>query len=272
MKNLNNKVAVITGGGSGIGQALAIALAQEGCHLALADINQQGLDESKEKLSSFNVKVSTHIVDVSQIEQLEQLAKEVIEQHNGVNILINNAGIVLQKDFASHDVNDWQRMIGINLFGVIYGCHIFLPHLLKAKDANIVNLSSLAGFAGLPTQAPYCVTKAGVKALSETLYSELASEGVCVTSVHPGAIRTNLIHASLADADDIKVATRNAELIDKVSMPVDKAAKIIVKAIKKNRQRVLIGMDAKLVELLKRLFPSLLHKLAAYAYKKIKKS
>ncbi|NRB40094.1 MAG: SDR family NAD(P)-dependent oxidoreductase [Pseudomonadales bacterium] len=268
MKNLLNSVAAITG--AGIGRALAVELASQGCHVALADINLLGLEQSRELLKAYDVAVSIHRVDVSQQLELERFASEVVEQHGCVNILINNAGITLQKNFESHSSDDWQRVIGINLFGVIYGCQAFLPYLRAADTGHIVNLSSMAGFAGLPTQSSYSASKAAVKALSESLWSELKQDNIGVTCVHPGAIKTNMIQATLSESDDMALAQKNLVLVQRFALPVEQAAKIIVTAIKKNKQRVLVGKDSVLLEIIKRLFPVSIHRLMAFAFKKLK--
>lgn len=270
MDNLHNKVAAITGAGAGIGQALAIALAKEGCHLALGDINEIGLENTKQQLSAYDVTVSTHRVDVRKRDNLLQFAEATVKEHGKVNILINNAGITLQKQFMSHSEADWDRVIGINLYGVIYGCQAFLPYIRQADAGHIVNMSSMAGFMGLPVQSSYCSTKAAVRALSESLYTELKCENIGVTSVHPGAIKTDIMKATLAESDDVASAQKTMDLAMKFALPVDVAANKIVTAIKKNKQRLLIGNDSRFFEIFKRLLPSTSQKLMALAFSKFK--
>ena len=270
MKNLANGVAAITGAGGGIGRALAITLAKRGCHLALADINQQGLEQTRALVVDYPIKTSLHVVDVTDPEQVNRFAEEAFSAHGRITILINNAGITLQKSFATHSRADWQRVIGINLMGVIYGCQAFLPYLKQADQGHIVNMSSLAGFMGLPMQSSYCATKAAVRALSESLYTELKYDGIGVTSVHPGAIKTDIMKATLAESDDMDAATKTMELAMRFALPVEVAAEKIVVAIEKNKQRLLIGLDSRMFEVLKRLLPSLSQKFMARMFARFK--
>ncbi|MCG8668245.1 MAG: SDR family oxidoreductase [Pseudomonadales bacterium] len=270
MKNLNNKVVAITGAGAGIGRALAIGFAKHGSHLALGDINQSGLEETQRLLNQYPVKVSIHQVDVRSKENLFQFAEDTVTEHGKVNVLINNAGITLQKQFSSHTIEDLERVIDINLYGVIYGCKAFLPHLRKADGAHIINMSSMAGFMGLPVQSSYCTTKAAVKAFSESLYTELKCEGIGVTSVHPGAIKTDIMKATLNESDDIETARKTMDLAMKFALPVDVAANKIINAVLKNKQRLLIGKDSIFFEIFKRVLPTSSQKLMAYAFSKFK--
>ncbi|WP_062269016.1 SDR family NAD(P)-dependent oxidoreductase [Endozoicomonas arenosclerae] len=255
-----SQVAVITGAGGGLGRSLAIQLARKGCHLALVDINHPALEETQEKLAGNDIKVTLHQVDVGDIDDMHQLYAEVMEFHGRVNLLINNAGITLQKSFASHSLKDWQRVININLWGPLYGCRLFLDVLRKESQSHIVNLSSMAAFIGLPSQSSYCVTKSGVQALSECLYAELKKDGVGVTSVHPGAIKTDMIQATLADSDDLQKAQKNYELAQKVGLSADRAAQIILQAVEKNKARVRVGKDSWILDILRRLMPAALQK------------
>lgn len=262
IKSFDAKVAVITGGGSGIGQALACQLASKGCDLALVDVNREGMQETKKRLSGTGVTVTTHLADVSDEQAMSTLADEVIAAHGKVNLLFNNAGITYAKSFEGHSLEDWHRIIGINLWGVIYGCHFFLPHLKKqAGNAHIINLSSMVAFMGPPEQTSYSATKAAIKGFSESLWAELHGEGVGVTVVHPGAIRTAIMDEALKSAEDQAAFARTKAVVDKMAMPVDKAAKKILKAVRKDKMRVVIGADAMLFDGAKRALPAQVHKL-----------
>ncbi len=262
IKNFSDKVAVVTGGGSGIGQALALQLADKGCHLALVDVNAKGMEETRRKVANKEVEITMHEVDVSDEAAMEDLATEVIEAHGKVNLLFNNAGITYAKSFEGHSLDDWRRIIGINIWGVIYGCHFFLPYLQdSAGEAHIINLSSMVAFMGPPQQTSYTTTKSAIKGFSESLWAELHGEGIGVTVVHPGAIRTNIMDEALKSAEDKDGFARTKELVDKMAMPVDKAAKKILKAVRKDKMRVVIGADAMLFEGAKRAMPDQIHKL-----------
>ena len=258
MKIEKGMVAVITGGGGGIGRCVAQALAAKGCDLALVDINEAALEESLAAVSKFGGKTTLHITDISSPVAVEALATDVLAQHGKVNILDNNAGITIQKSFETHTLEDWDRVIGINLMSVIYGCKEFLPALkaaAKTEGAHIINMSSMAGFLGLPNQSTYCATKAAVRTLSETLYAELYVDNIGVTSVHPGMIKTKMILATLDESDDIKTAEKSYKMVEKHGIAPEYAADRIVRAIENNSLRIRIGKDAVIVDILKRLFP-----------------
>jgi len=268
MKVLRDRVAVVTGAGGGVGRALARNLAGRGCHLALVDIDAQALQDTASALAECGVTSSRHLVDVSNREQMAALPGAVAAIHGHINILVNNAGITLQKSFATHSIADWERMINLNLWGVIYGCINFLDDLRQADEAHIVNVSSMSAFVGFPTQSSYCATKAAVKGLSESLWAELASEGIAVTSVHPGAIKTEMIQATLKDSDNLVTAQRNYELAQRMGVTPEHAAERIVDAILKGKMRIRIGRDAVLLDLVKRLLPKAIHRPFVKMYRK----
>jgi len=253
-------VAVITGAGGGLGSALARDLAERGCNLALVDISEAALEATKASLSGKAKTVTTYVVDVTSKAQMKKLAKDVVADHSTVNLLINNAGITIQKLFSTHTLADWERMVGINLWGVIYGLHFFDQTLTEAQDAHVVNLSSMSAFMGLSSQSSYCATKSAVQGLTESIWSEWAVKGIGVTCVHPGAIRTDMIKATLELSDDQEGAMKNYDLAHKIGIDADKAAAKILKAVEKNKFRIRIGREAFLMDYLKRLMPSLIHR------------
>ncbi len=269
MKDLSGRVAAVTGAGSGIGQAICLELAKKGCHIAAMDVNPDGLKETADQLADYDVKVTQHVADVSNRARMQEVAEEVVTEHGKVELLFNNAGVTISRTFEEHSVKDWEFVLGINLWGVIYGCMFFLPHLKKAGEAHIINTSSMAGFMGMPTQVTYGATKAAVKSMSETMWHDLAPDNIRVTCVHPGAIKTNIMQAHMDKAGDPERFKAIAEKTDRMAMPVDKAARIIVRAVEKNKMRVLVGRDAYILEFLKRLMPVTIHRLLARAVKNI---
>lgn len=264
MKIERGTVAVITGAGGGIGRCLARALAEKGCHLALVDINQDALSESQSAVRKLGVKTTVHLTDITRFDDVAALAEDVVVQHGTVNVLINNAGMTIQKSFMTHSMEDWRRMIGVNLMGVIHGCKAFIPALkLAGQDgggAHLVNMSSMAGFLGMPSQASYSAMKAAVRMISETLYAELHQDNIGVTSVHPGAIKTDMILATLQESDNVRLAEKNYQMVQRMGNTPEYAAQRIVKAIEKRSLRIRIGKDAVIVDILKRLFPVRLSK------------
>jgi NAD(P)-dependent dehydrogenase (short-subunit alcohol dehydrogenase family) len=267
MKNLKNKVAAITGAASGIGRALALNLADEGCHLAISDINEAGLQETADMVrsQSKNVRVTTHKVDTSDRKQVKLYAEDVMKAHCAVHIIINNAGVSIIETLEDLSYEDFEWLMGINLWGVIYGCKEFLPYLKQQDSAHIVNISSVNGIFTNPNNGPYCTAKFAVRGFTETLAQELADTKVKVSCVHPGGIKTNIINnARFYKVSDTSLAKEEAiaffnRLIAKTT--ADKAAKIIISGIKKDKARIMVGPDAYVMDWLKRLFPVRFQKL-----------
>jgi short-subunit dehydrogenase len=253
LKILQSKVVVITGAASGIGQALARSMAAKGAVLALVDMDDAGLDSICAELSKNGNTVSSHTVDVSDRGAMEQLPQAIVNIHGRVEVLINNAGVSVGAMFDDHSIDDAEWLLDINLKGVIYGCKFFLPFLKQAPEAHIVNVSSMFGLFSMPGQAMYSASKAGVRGFTEALWTELSNTSVHVTTVHPGAIRSNMVRSSRMLDGEMKA--KAAGLQQKYGMPTDKAAQKIVRAIERNKLRVVVGADAHIGELLKRLFP-----------------
>ena len=268
MKNLQGKVAVVTGAGSGIGRALAQAVGLEGCRVALIDFNEAALQQTADILAAAGVVYSTHQADVGDRVRMAAVVAEVEAAHGAAHLLFNNAGITLNKSFANHSMADIDRIVNVNLWGVVNGCHFFLPLLRQQTEAHIVNTSSMAGFLGLPNQSTYSLTKAAVLAFSESLRVELAGGGIGVTSIHPGAIKTNILNAAMANDGRDEKTQKMADLVSKFGKSPDVLAQKVIKAVKDNKQRVLIGPDAYILAGLKRLFPVALHSLFRIAFDK----
>ena len=265
MKDLQGKVAVITGGAGGVGSALAARLADRGCHLALVDISEEALTKVVNELSVKNINITSHVVDITDKAQMSELPAKVLAAHGKVNILVNNAGITYQKPFETHSIEDWEKIIGINWWGLLYGCHYFLDALKDSGEGHIINLSSMSAFVGLPGQTSYCATKAAVKLLSESMWAEMEKLNIGVTSVHPGAIKTGMIQATLKNSDDLEAAQRNYELAQRIGVTPEHVAARIIKAIQKKDLRIRVGKDAILLDLLKRWFPVGIQKLLRLA-------
>ncbi len=257
MRQLRDRVAVITGAGSGIGRALAHALAAEGCHLALVDVDAARLEDVQGELEASDRRVTTYVVDVSDRAAMQALPGHVVADHGAAHIVINNAGVTVVGDIETQSLEDLDWIVGINFWGVLYGCKFFIPILKQQEEGHIVNLSSMFGLIGLPTQGAYCATKAAVRSLSESLSAELAHTNVRVTSVHPGGIRTNVaadarFNKDVADEE----RTELSDFFDNLRVSPDHAAKRIVEAIKAGQSRLIICVETYATDWLKRLFPS----------------
>lgn len=263
MKNFKNKVAAITGAGSGIGQQLAILLAKQGCHLSLSDINEKGLQQTVELLKPYsNITVTTKKLDVSDREAVKQWAQETVQDHGSVNLIFNNAGVALGSTVEGATYEDLEWIVGINFWGVVYGTKEFLPFIKQTQDGHIINISSLFGLTAQPTQSAYNATKFAVRGFTESLRQELDIEksGVSSLCVHPGGIRTN-IAKSAKMSDSLNSLgmdpTKSIQNFDKLlRTPPEEAASQILQAVLKNKRRLLIGSDAKILDAFQRLFPT----------------
>ena len=188
-----NSVAVITGAASGIGRSLAVRLAEEKiAGIAICDVNEQGLNETAEMVEKLGVKVSVHIVDTSKLEQIERLKTEVLAKHSRATHLINNAGVGLMGTFEQISLEDFEWLMNINFWGVIYGCKVFLPVLHEQESAHIVNISSVFGLIAPPEQTAYCASKFAVRGFTKAAALELGPRKIRVNSIHPGGIVTPL--------------------------------------------------------------------------------
>ena len=267
MKNFQNKVALITGAGSGIGRALAEELSDQGCSLALVDWNNESLQETKEIVRKKNISVSTHAFDISDRDKIKELPQKVLDLHNQIDIVINNAGISVIGSVDEVSEADWNWGLDILLSSVIQMSTEFLPHLQERKEAVLVNVSSIFGLFSVPKQSIYNVGKFGVKAFTESLSLEMEMTGspVEVYCVFPGHIGTNIYNSSRFKSFDPETASffgkapnkEEAGMVFKNNAPTSasKAAKIILKNIKKKNKRILIGYDARFYDLMSRLFP-----------------
>ena len=266
MKILANKTAAVTGAASGIGRMLAVNLANEGCNLAIADIDGVGLEETAGLIGS-RVKVSTHTVDVSDREQVIRFAEEAARHHGGVDIVINNAGVALGDFLESVPLEDFEWLFNINFWGVVYGTMAFLPYLRKQPEGHVVNISSINGIMPNPNNGPYCAAKFAVKGYTETLAQEMHGTNIRVSCVHPGGIKTNIARNTRFNCAMYSLTREKAISLYEDELfrtTADDAAKVIIKGIKRNKRRILIGADAKVLDLLTRFFPVTAVKLSTH--------
>ncbi|MBW2051479.1 MAG: SDR family NAD(P)-dependent oxidoreductase [Deltaproteobacteria bacterium] len=264
MQNLKDKVAAVTGAASGIGRMLAVNLAKEGCEVAIADLDQAGLEETANMIDDKKIKVSTHLVDVANRDQVYQFADDVQTQHNRVDIIINNAGVGLSETLEDVKYEDFDWLLGINLWGVIYGSKAFLPYLKQRPEANIVNISSVHGLFTNRNVGPYCTSKFAVRGFTLALTQELKNTSVKVSCVHPGGIKTNIVRNTRfykGSNPDMTHADAVAGFDKLAHTSADKAAQIIIRGVKKNKARILVGFDAHVYALTQRLFPNLWQRL-----------
>lgn len=251
MTKLAGKVVAVTGAASGIGRALAQALQDRGAHLALADVNEVGLQETAALLSSVT-RVTTQVVDVCDREGVEAWAAQTVQEHGGVDAIINNAGLAARGTVSDMAYEDFKRVIDVDMWGVVHGVRAFLPHLRKRGSGHIVNVSSINGMVPFALNGPYNMAKYAVLGLSETLMQELENEPIQVSCVHPGGIRTNIVRNAKG------MSNRDASTFNRIARTsAEEAAAVILDGMEKNTPRIYVGLDAKLMAAAKRLAPGL---------------
>ncbi len=259
MKDFKGRVAAITGAGSGIGRALANELARRGAHLALSDIDDAGLAETVSLCEGFAVKITSQHLDVADRAAVYAWADQVVADHGEVNLVINNAGVALGATIESMSYEDFEWLMNINFWGVVYGTKAFLPYLKASGEGHIVNLSSVFGLISVPSQSAYNAAKFAVRGFTDTLRMELEIEGapVSVTTIHPGGIKTNIAKNARLDASVTEMAgdPEKARLdMERVFITSpQKAARQILAAVERDRRRALIGPDAKVIDFISRL-------------------
>ena len=254
----SKSVAVVTGAASGIGRALAVRLAEEGiAGVAISDVNEEGLNETARLLEPSRVPVSVHVCDVSDRAAVEMFASEVLDRHGRVTHLINNAGVGLIGTFDHVTIEDFEWLMGINFWGVIYCTKTFLPTLLKQESAHVVNVSSVFGLIAPSEQTAYSSSKFAVRGFTESLRHELAETNVAVSCVHPGGIKTNIVRNSRVGSDTpAEWKQQGVKFFDKVAKTTpEEAAEVIVRGIQQRNPRILIGKDAVGISMFSRLFP-----------------
>jgi len=254
---LENRLAIVTGAAGGIGRAIAMSLSRRGCHLALADVNEEGILETGQVALANGVRVSRHRLDVSDHQAVAAFPKAVMAEHAGVDILVNNAGVAVSGTFDEVSEDNFEWLFEINFWGVVRMTRAFLPLLKASDDARLVNLSSLFGLVSPPGQTAYSASKFAVRGFSESLRHELEGSRVGVTVVHPGGVGTSIADSARApkSATAEEVARQRALSNSLLKLPPKAAGEIIVKGIERRAPRVLVGTDAKVLSIIERLAP-----------------
>ncbi|MBF6131828.1 SDR family NAD(P)-dependent oxidoreductase [Nocardia otitidiscaviarum] len=265
-----DKVCVITGAGSGIGRALAEALARRGAKLALSDIDTEGLAETVRRCEKFGVQIKSDRLNVAEREAVLLYADQVKEHFGKVNQIYNNAGIAHHGDVIATQFKDIERIMDVDFWGVVNGTKAFLPYLIESGAGHVVNVSSLFGLIAVPGQSAYNAAKFAVRGFTEALRQEMLMSGdpVKVTCVHPGGIKTAVArNATVAEGLDQK---NLAALFDsKLAMHTpEMAAETILNGVGKGHGRVLIGWEAKVLDLFVRTTASYYQRIAAVVQKR----
>ncbi len=255
--DLRGRTAIVTGAGSGIGRALAQTLARRGSHLALADVNQAGLEATVGSIQTHDLRVTAHHLDVADRDAVAAFPSVVRDAHGPAQILINNAGVSLGGTFQQVSEADFDWLMSINFQGVVRMTRAFLPMLLGAPEARLVNLSSLFGLIAPPGQTAYCASKFAVRGFSESLRQELRTTPVGITVIHPGGVATSIAsNARIGQGVSEAGRQRLAKFQAMLTLPPEQAAEQIVRGIERRKPRVIVGKDAKFALLVERLRPT----------------
>jgi short-subunit dehydrogenase len=267
MRSFNNKVAAITGAASGMGRQLAVQLAGHGCHLALSDVNESGLAETQVLARQANraIRISVRTLDVSDRKAVFDWADATAREHGKVNLIFNNAGVGLASTAEATKIEDFTWLMNINFWGIVHGTQAFLPHLKQSGDGHIINVSSLFGLLAAPGTSAYHAAKFAVRGYTESLRQELdmMKYGVSATCVHPGGIKTAIAQNARTDesmaALGIDPRTSKEKFSKNLITTAEQASATILRSVRNNKRRVLVGWDAIVLDKVQRLFP------AAYA-------
>jgi short-subunit dehydrogenase len=267
LRNLQDKVAVVTGGSSGIGQAIALELARCGCQLAVVGTSRTRIDGTLAMMPA-GVTCRGYVCDVSDRAAVVMLADTVEQDFGRVDIIVNNAGITCSAPFAEFDIGVFDRIIQINFFGVVNCCYAFLPKLQVLGCGHIVNMSSMLGFVGVPNQSAYVATKFAIRGFTESLWAELDDTDIAVTGIYPGTIQSEILErASFSDTQEKEAMMK---MMERFGIPASDVAKKTVDAVRRRHREVIIGKDARLLVGLNRLHPGLCHRLIASGTQKAK--
>lgn len=258
MKNFADKVAAITGAASGMGRTLAIALAKEGCQVAISDVDADGLRETESLITS-GVKVTRHTLDVANKLAVKNYASAVEQHHGKVNMIFNNAGVSVTANADQMSLEDFEWLMNINFWGVVYGTRAFLPFLKEQPEAHIVNTSSIFGVIALPTQSAYNASKFAVRGYTYSIRQELADTHIGVSCVQPGGVKTNIVASSRFVPTDNQSPTKEefTERFETMAgLTSEQSAAIILNGVRKNKAQILVGKDARVAALIERILPT----------------
>lgn len=261
------KVVLVTGAASGLGRALAVALAHEDASLVIADINEAGLSETAAMVEAAGARCMARRVDVSSREQMEAFAGEVLREQGRVDILVNNAGVGVGGELKDIPLDDFEWIVGINLMGVVYGTRCFLPGMVERGDGHIVNVGSLSGQVVLPFHIPYTTTKFAITGFTEALWAEARRHGVDVTLVCPGSMKTNImLNTRVPETGGLEgFAGKWKRVIEEGGMEPEKAAEKVLRAVERKRFLVFTGPESYVLYYFKRFAPGLYRRVLALA-------
>jgi NAD(P)-dependent dehydrogenase (short-subunit alcohol dehydrogenase family) len=263
LRSLQGRTALVTGAGSGIGKATALACARRGARLVICDLDPLRLAETEREIRVLSREVMTRRLDVGSRAEMGAFAEDVQRRHGAVDLLVNNAGVGLGGFFLETSLEDWEWIARTNLFGVVHGCHFFVPEMVRrGRGGHVVNVASAAAYAPLPAQSAYAAMKFGVLGLSESLHAELASHGIGVTAVCPGFINTPIVENSRlrGAAADPESRRRAIAFYRRRNYAPERVARAILRAVQRNRSVAPVSPEAWVLYYASRLAPGLLRR------------
>ena len=264
MTDFRDKVCVVTGAGAGIGRALGLALAARGARLAISDIDPGTVAQTAGAAAARGAEVEHYALDVSDRDAVSDHAAAVAERFGAVDLLINNAGVAAEGAVGEIDIEDFEWVMAVNFWGVVYGCRAFLPQLIESGDGHIVNISSILGIIAVPDLAAYSASKFAVRGFSEALAGELMAAGapVRLSCVHPGGIKTDIARSARSPGRTPDELAAEFELV--AHMQPERAAEIILRGVARGRRRIFVGADAQALALTERLLGARYQRLLAW--------
>jgi NADP-dependent 3-hydroxy acid dehydrogenase YdfG len=257
VKSFHGKVAAVTGAGSGIGRALALELAAQGARLAVSDIDEENVRAAVDACRRRGAEAEAYRLDVADREAVFAHANQVKDRFRAVNLIVNNAGVAMTKTVEETSIEDYEWIMGINFWGVVYGTKAFLPHLIASGDGHVVNISSVFGLIAVPSQSGYNAAKFGVRGFTEALRQEMLIAGhpVGVSCVHPGGVKTSIARsARVAEGDDPEEMGADFERMARTTP--EAAARTILEGVRRDRAKILIGGDARAIDVTQRILGS----------------
>ena len=264
-KIFQEKTALITGAASGIGRATALELAALGADLIITDIHEPRLRNVQDEIHTLGRNCKTILADISVKNSVASLAQEALASSEKIDILFNNAGIMSLGEVHKLTLEDWERMVDINMWGPVRLTHALLPHFIKNRSGHIITTSSIAGLVATPGMVPYSLTKSGIVGFSESMRSELKGHGIRVSVVCPGPVFTNLSETGIYGSNAARAFASAGKFMASILTP-EKAARIIVQGIRKNKAHIVLPFWAKLYWYLKRCSSRLMDKITTLTW------
>jgi NAD(P)-dependent dehydrogenase (short-subunit alcohol dehydrogenase family) len=266
VKHIEGSIAMVTGAGSGIGQATARALAEQGLRVAVTDLCPESAEATAKAITGRGGEARAFPLDVSDAERVAAVAREIRQHFGSPSILVNNAGIAVGGYFLDTSLDSWRKIMSINLMGVVHCCRAFVPAMVQGgRPGHVVNIASMLGYTGMRGVSAYCATKFGVMGFSESLRAELRDHRIGVSAICPGIIRTNIISAGILESADVDVEAKRSEidrLYEKRNYPPEKVAQAVISAIRRDRAVVPVTPEAWAAYYLKRWLPGVVGRLA----------